>query len=374
MSGRQVTSDHAFRAAAALQEGKLAPNSIAKRLYPEEFANPATRAAATMRARRAVELAFREGILRVRPRVDAEAGAALEEWLDSRGTKCRVVVINDYGIAPALRRAVAAVGAATVSRTIAELSEGIAKGSSSGLCVANAGGRTLAHVTQSLQAEVSVAQRSSDLLFLSLNRATKPAEMDISANFLAVRMAEIYGAKHLTAMNHWPQWEDERRYDEALKRIDVLLTSCGTRSGFLMSWLERVDLAIPNQDALAGVVGDVAFVPLDERGGEGRIHPEVERVIRENLDPRPNHDDLQRLARERHVIAFCCPPDHLDEASPATESMAQGADVGNKSRVGAAILENALASTFITTKSLACQIAQYLGADDRRLKQDEELR
>ena len=76
------------------------------------------------------------------------------------------------------------------------------------------------------------AGTESSLQFISLNAARKADAYQISANFLAVRMSEIYGGNHIAVLPKAPK-HIQKKYDEYLKKIDLLISSAGTRRGFL---------------------------------------------------------------------------------------------------------------------------------------------
>jgi hypothetical protein len=217
------------------------------------------------------------------------------------------------------------------------------------IVIANAGGFTLSRVVHYLAAEAIVPENPERLKFVSLNAARKADAYNISANFLAVRMSEIYGGRHIAVLPLAPN-RILREYEEAMGNIDLLVSSAGTRRGFLFLWHHEVhgdDHRIPEE-----IVGDLAFIPIDRRGRRVELPTRFKDHVESELQPRPRYEELFSLAARGKVIVVCgLFPEQSSEPSPEESPFA-------RARVTRAILEGSLASKCILGSSVARKVLE----------------
>jgi hypothetical protein len=128
-------------------------------------------------------------------------------------------------------------------------------------------------------------------VFLSLNSAGRRRNFDQSSNFLAVRLAEIFGGRHLVVLEHTdPGAEDE--YRERIKNIDLLICSAGGQvDSLLLKHAEEHHVVRPEN-----MVGDLAFIPLDSEGWP--VEGGVLAPILKSLSPHPDYKGVLRIARD----------------------------------------------------------------------------
>ena len=113
------------------------------------------------------------------------------------------------------------------------------------------------------------------LLRSQVNALGGAGSYHLSANFVAIRMAAIFGGRHLAGVR--PAHVDAE-YRGIVDASDLLLCGAGSRRAFLNEWLvnEQRRRRRPADDrAVAlpqGAVGDVCLIPIDESGNQVLLH------------------------------------------------------------------------------------------------------
>jgi hypothetical protein len=219
------------------------------------------------RVERLLEWASRQGILRVDGMRDPNREA---------GLKCRfpgiefIVARDDLGEGAStasdantmVRVAASAVcrqAARNVVHRIRKLA-GSGSGSNERIVIANGGGASIARTVSHIASYLHDDERrfGESLHSISLNSASIPDRFDFSANFLATRIAESYGARHIAAGEHIWSEELKRIYTDDLGIINLLLCGIGTRNGLLFQWLQQNrQVNLPEE-----AVGDVCLIPV----------------------------------------------------------------------------------------------------------------
>jgi hypothetical protein len=294
--------------------------------------------------KRAIKAAVDRGFLVLRPHVDVQ----LQDELHRRRPHIRFHVVQDtfhpfeddtpLGHDPVCRKAALVVG----ERIAALLRE---RPGDSPILVGNGGGLTLRNTIEFLAADVHDAPDvPGRLRFISLNGATWADIYDRSANYLAVRCSEIYAAQHIAVVQGWTP-EMRRQYLDAVRGLDLLLLSAGSRkSSFLSEWLRRLN---PPLELGEEFVGDVSYIPLKANGDELECSDEIRSAIQE-LQPALSYVSLMRYAGDGKVILVLS--DHRNVRSPAVPKL----------EMAQAIIRANLASDVILGRSLATQLAATL--------------
>jgi DNA-binding transcriptional regulator LsrR (DeoR family) len=223
------------------------------------------------------------------------------------------------------------------------------------MTIANAGGRTVRDTVECLQRLVPVPppMTGKKLKFLSLNGAEDPERFGECANYLAVKMAEVYGGgsgegavRHLASIR--PPMDRSREekqnsvtndYQNALHNIDLLVTSAGAvasqyedKGGFLSHWLQTHGRELPRN-----VVGDIAFHPINARGEQVDLSKDIEDLLKDKLLLAPEWSTLETLFHQRKVLLIL---------------------VGEKPRVGRALIESGRANRCIFDAHLAMALTR----------------
>jgi hypothetical protein len=200
--------------------------------------------------------------------------------------------------------------------------------------IANAGGRTVRDMIDSLERLVPVPPKikGKRLRFLSLNAAESHDSFDECSNFLSVRLAQLFGGEHFAVMKHWDE-ETAGHYHEALEKVDLLISSAGSRDGFLSYWLGRKGLSLPPE-----AVGDIAFHPIDALGRPARLPDSVTSSIDKGLLRAPDWNDLVRFLLQKKVILLL---------------------TGDKAELGNALLGNGLATRCVIDSQLALVLSKH---------------
>ena len=125
-----------------------------------------------------------------------------------------------------------------------------------------------------------------------------PTNYGYSANTLAVRMAQIYGGRHIAICHVWPP-EVKAEYEDAIQNIDLLVCGAGARHGILFDWLEHhAKIALP-----PGAVGDIALIPISADGKPVPLAKPIARKVAEILNPcHPSYAELQTLASKDRIV------------------------------------------------------------------------
>jgi DNA-binding transcriptional regulator LsrR (DeoR family) len=302
----------------AWKEG-LAENSILKSLDLKRTAKN------YIRVRRALQKAVRYDLLKLQP--------PRNRVLEGRLTEAFPYLELDH-IHVEVDRAAACLAAARL--IAAEINEFLFDSNKSQMIIANAGGRTVRDTVTYLQRLVHVPPQVKDkkLIFLSLNNAEIHSQFDQCANFISVRLAQIYDATKTQHFAVVRPVDDHTRaeYWAKVKAIDLLISSAGSRDGFLSDWLRRWEFQLPKN-----AVGDVAFHLIDSEGN--RIYPtgKVKDLFEEELVRAPNWDALIQLFNKKKVLLILA---------------------GAKHDVARALLESALPRRCIFDSNLATALLQ----------------
>jgi len=162
------------------------------------------------------------------------------------------------------------------------------------LVVANPGGRTVKHIVDSLQRIVPVPPDlgNKSLTFLSLNAAQQQSRFDDCANFLAVRMSQIYGAKHLALVPH----QKQPSYEKSVGEIDFIVTSVGGDGSLLSDWLVEKEFKVPE------AVGDICFHLVNHKAYPLNLDPRIAKALEDEFQPFPRWDELNQLLRDDKVL------------------------------------------------------------------------
>jgi DNA-binding transcriptional regulator LsrR (DeoR family) len=288
-------TDAEVHRAAKLHVTGLAANAIARRMYPERCKTAAGLAWAITRVRRLLSRALERGVISVRLAREDLAAQLGEQF------KARFHVIDDE--MPGAETVYQEAARLIVDRVEALLHDPRAHGRR--IVIANAGGLALSRVAEYLSTfAVPDIERGDRLLFVALNALRRADSYHLSANHVAVRMATVFGGRHL-AMLTAPS--AAAQYDEALKHIDLLICGAGSSAGYLPEWIR--DDGSPSKTYLPEtVVGDVCLIPLDERGREVTLPEAIAQRIRRELSPQPGYERLRQLAVEDRVLVVLMAP------------------------------------------------------------------
>jgi len=301
-------------------ENGLSSTSILELMKMEKNAQNITK------VRRALERAVHHGVLQLNLPPNQTLKDQLKEAFPTAGT-----------IDVEIDRTVACLKAA---RIIANEIEAFLGGHKEEMIIANAGGRTVRDSVDCLQRLVPVPPQigGKKLTFLSLNAAEAHDSYDVCANFLSVRMSQIYNALHFAAVLSWDT-KTRVEYRDKSKNIDLLISSAGVLSnggegsdklvgtGFLANWFLSKGLELP-----AEAVGEIAFHLIDKRGQQVPLSNKIRTMIDKELLRAPDWNDLTLLFRQHKVLLVLA---------------------DNKVDVGYAVLDSALSQRTILDSHLA---------------------
>lgn len=212
--------------------------------------------------------------------------------------------------------------------------------------ISNAGGRSVSDTVKALlrqpplldEEDEQAEKRRKRLQFVAGNAAYIPNQFQLSANFLSVTMAEVYGASHVAL----PAVEDPETGKEHKKLLnDAAVFVCGAgsqESGLMPSYFERRDCELP-QDA----VGDLAFNLLDRDGDPVEPPTEKGRQYLKQLNPSVDLLTLSTIAANGRVVLI------LDSEQPES-----------KTQIGAAALRRHYATDVVLGTRLAKSIVKEL--------------
>ena len=339
------TDEEAYRVAELVRDGKSA-KEIANLLYRHHGEKELGRVSTLIRH------AFARKILDITPPTNPDLERALAAASAARITFH--VVNNDHIAqdeasnppdtfrADAVCRQAAALIAARIQKLLADSAHGPGP-----VVVANAGGFALSRVVHFLAEQKHPAARAdaSRLLFLSLNAASLPATFGLNANFLAVRMSEIYGARHLARSPIWPE-ALEKEYEHALQHLDLLVCGAGSENGLLAVWLKNhADIPLP-KDAC----GDICLLPIKRDGTPARQPASIARRLEDALHPRPGYDQLRQLAKDDRIIYVATGYEHEDRRR---DPVAAAVTPHSKLAVTHAVLSQPLTRTCVLGATLA---------------------
>ena len=287
-----------YKVAQLAWERGMAVGSIVRELKMEGGAN----AANIMKIKRALERAVRHGILTLSPPPLQDLEIRLRARLTTAGVAMAALHVEQDHWAACYR------AARMVDAEIATfLSE---EDPRDRLVVANAGGGTVSLICELVHRLVVLPPAKvagKRLIFVSLNVAEARQRFDEGANFLAVRLARMYGGEHLTVVMGDDAVRDDQwrsAYQDAVKHIDLLITSAGRLPddhrippSFMADWLSRRGLASPEH-----AIGDIAFHFIDARGYPVQPEGEAAKRIQRFIQPQPDWDTLGHLFHTGKVL------------------------------------------------------------------------
>jgi DNA-binding transcriptional regulator LsrR (DeoR family) len=306
--------DFEYRVARLAWEQGLAENSILKSLNWERTADN------YVKIRRALQRAVKDGLLHLQP----PRNRVLEKQLVEAFPHLELDHIHVE-----IDRAAACLAAARLVST--EIEEFLYRSNKPEMVIANAGGRTVRDTITYLQRLVPVPPQVKDkrLVFLSLNNAEIHNQFDQCANFISVRLAQIYeagGTQHFAVVRP-SDANTKAEYEAKVKAIDLLISSAGSRDGFLSDWLKRWKMELPEN-----AVGDVAFHLIDNEGKGIIPRDKMKPLFEKELVRAPDWEELIQLFNKKKVLLILA---------------------GDKRGVARALLNSALPRRCIFDSSLA---------------------
>lgn len=276
--------DFEYEVARQAWEKGFAVNSILGKLnlekIPENY----------MKVRRALQRAVSHGLLELKtPRNKDLEEKLVEKFPDLKADNIHVEV----------DRGAACLAAARL--IAAEIAEFLADDNRQEMVIANAGGRTVRDTITYLQRLVPIPPQDKDkkLIFLSLNDAEIHSQFDQGANYISVRLAQIYAAsntQHFAVVTPFDK-NTEAEYWAWVRAIDLVVSSAAGCRGFLSEWLKRRDKQLP-KDA----VGDVAFHLINREGKGIRIEDKIQSFIEKELVRAPDWEGLMQLFNKDKVL------------------------------------------------------------------------
>lgn len=344
----RLTDADAHRAAELLVQLGLSTGGVAKIMYPAEYNSPKKeiKSRAIMRVKHLLHRAVHRGIVVVNAPANKELAGRLRALPEFRDVTFEIVA--DNGDFPPLDPAepVYREAASLVAKKI----DGLMTNKRGEVVIANAGGPALSRLTEFLPAVATHHQQSSRLRFISLNAARHPEHYDLSANFIAVRMAAIFGGRHVASLRR--SFDSNREdYKRLVEAVDLVICGAGSKEGFLSRWLYEVyeQAALP-----PSVIGDICLTPIDELGNKVSWPRELGRRIDEDLRPRPSFDALKQLARQDKILVVFAHPRSIDGSVAETSG-----PPSSKIEIATAILRQPLTRWCVLGTSLAEQILRH---------------
>ena len=342
----QQNNFEAYQAAVMVTKG-MSTGQIAAKLFGSKSN------ACLNRVGSLLKLAESAGVFTLAGQLDHETSSDLKLWCENPKMEF-FVVKNDrmaYTGNPAVDEAlgadaIARKAAEVVAQRIAELLILHRHHKNRVINIANAGGFAVSRIVHFLASHRLLPEETNArrLRFISLNSASMPTDYGRSANTLAVRMAEIYGGRHIALCSIFPP-KTVQEYEEAVNNIDLLLCGAGSRKSLLFTWLqENADITVP-----ANAVGDICLFPIDENGEEVAFKEPSLTNLRTRLNLHPTYSEIHTLAGNNKVIFVPMGYGSEDTGSDAAGSATEH----SKLAVTRAILKNSLAHTCILGNTLA---------------------
>jgi hypothetical protein len=322
-------------------------------------------AANHMAVKRALKRAHAEGMLSFHPG-SSPAQQRMRERLEQRynaGTRRQPIefhVVNDE-LAPFVgNRSLVELRAAEIVQEVIEQlldkppASGRTPSSETGaegghdVIVCNAGGRTLANMVKVLQRRPPVVEedeaeriRRSRLLFVAANNAYSRKNSDRSANYLAVAMAEVYGADHDAVPRVLPPRfaEDHRKL---ISNAGLFICGSGAVNGMRGLTFDLLELqgVVPPPET----VGDLAMNLMDEFGDPVKLDARGEEFLSE-INPTLNRQLLESLANREGTRLLLV----LDAAVP-TDKVAISRAILSKRLATDVVLGTRLAKLILSAK------------------------
>ena len=144
------------------------------------------------------------------------------------------------------------------------------------------------------------------LTFPALNAVGAAKQFQRSANFVAVTLAGIYGARQHFCVLGDMRVADRQEYDRTVRDVDGI---------FFGDWLKR------EFDYQPGMVGDLAYIPLDADGRACPCPEPMAEGLEEVFRPRPTYEELLDRPAGGGSSSSCAP----SPGSPSRERFWGGA-------------------------------------------------
>ena len=300
----------------------LTANAIAARLGGPQL---------IMAVKRALAKAVREGVIVLNPPVTEECAAKLREHTRFKALEYTVVRSDHFHEL----QAIGAMAAATIGEKILALLKN--RPAPAEIIIANAGGRAMSEAVRLLHKNPPVigTYDGRRLTFLALNSACRRRDFDQSSNFLAVRLAEIFGGNHIAILDHTDPTA-EKEYTAKVRNIDLLLCGAGGLNSLLIEHAREQQVSVPDS-----VVGDFAFIPLDSDGRPVEM-PGLRKVLAK-LSPHPEYAEILRIARD-----------------PTKAVLVVFSEHGSKLEIAKAVLTAGLVTHCVLGLSLATRLIEFL--------------
>jgi hypothetical protein len=180
--------------------------------------------------------------------------------------------------------------------------------------VCNAGGRAVSETVKALLRDPPLldesderAQRLRDrLLFVAGNSAYDPKQFHRSANFLAVTMAELFGARHLAL----PRVEEEAmRAEHASVVGNAALFICGAGAAAPSDGLMAQLFTQHQWKLVSKSVGDLAFNLLDKDGNEVELADPDATLFMRQVNPTLTLLRIRQIAAKNNVLLILATDD-----------------------------------------------------------------
>ena len=339
----RVTEGAAYRVADMVRQGSSA-TTIADILYGHHEAKHLVRVHSLML------YAFKQKLLIFNPPINEDLQDKLAGRFDHQ---IKFHVVNNDHIAhledPATEEVFRAdVVCRQAAKLVAKRIESLLLDKSKeNIVVATAGGLAVSRIVRLLDEEKLIPDEAVTrrLLFISLNSASMPTDYGYSANTLAVRMAQIYGGRHIALCPVWPD-KVRKDYEKAVLNIDLLVCGAGSQHGMLFNWLkDHAKISLPS-----AAVGDIALIPISADGKPVPLARSVASRVAKILNPHPAYEELQTLASKDRIV-YVAVGHQADDRRPLDP--AAHAPTHSKLAVTLAILRRSLARTCVLGNTLA---------------------
>lgn len=332
-----------YRVAVHAWKDGLTANAITRKLFSDRSALH------LMQVKRALQRALNANVLRLVPPPATELGQKLDQLVNgtkAQDDKSRIelhVVLDNEQVEGA---PVYAMAAELISTHIVEALRRVRSSKAKDrIVICNAGGRTVTETVRALARNPPILDEFEDdpavlqkLLFVAGNAAYEPTQLNLSANFLSVTMAELFAADHLAL----PKVENEKVLEEHANRVaqaSLFVCGVGTCRGeqnlsLLMRYFKDRGWKMPPAAA-----GDLAFNLLDRHGRKVDFPTEASREFMRQLNPSLDLSTIMDIASKQRVLIV------LDSVAPT-----------EKAEIGMAVLRRRYASDVVLGSRLATEI------------------
>lgn len=300
---RRLSPDFVFYVAELAWHHGWAQRTIVKHLMddcqgnfdlPDDPDRSQRQAKTMMKVKHALKRAFEEGLLRLRPGRDRQLAKSLARvYPRERDRRIRFAVMDDRFAKAS--RPVCWHAAGWFGRMVQQMLASEQLQDKKEIVIANAGGRTVSQMLRYLRrmAPILEEEHRKRLTFVSLNTAGFETKFEISANFLAVRMAEILGGRHHAVI---AQRRCLEQYEERIANIDLLVCGLGAKDGMLAAEFREHDMDFPEE-----AMGDLAFIPFGAKGQPLATQDGWSKVF-DGLNPRPSVEELSWLRNQGRIL------------------------------------------------------------------------